>query len=206
VRLRHTVAIVPALAAASATAAAGPGLTTVRHAPSGFSIQAPAGTTVRVAKGVYVLKRGGSTLTFSRSLTGVTPAQFGTALLAQLGGTVRARQADGRSFAAQVAVPGRIESFAIVRHGAQLDVTTWSDRAAPISLAVLKQIGASARGGFALRAPARPAAASIPLVQYRAPDGGATALVPGGWSVVEDNARKYSLPALPCGQVYVRTS
>ena len=27
-----------------------------------------------------------------------------------------------------------------------------------------------------------------------------------GWYAVEDNARKYSLPPLPCGQVYVKTS
>jgi hypothetical protein len=190
-RLRHAFAIVPALvlglAAASGAAAAQPGLTTVRHAPSGFSIQAPAGTTLRVSKGVYVLKHGGSTLTFSRSLTNVTPEQFGTALLGQLGGTVRARQTDGRSFAAQIAVPGRIESFAIVRHGAQLDVTTSSDRSAPISLALLRQIGGSARGGYALRAPAQSAAATVPLTQYRAPDGGATALVPSGWSNIQSS-------------------
>ena len=133
----------------------------MRHAPSGFSIQAPAGSTLQLSKGVYVLRHGASTLTFSRAVTTVTPAQYGTALLGQLGGTVRARQADARSFAAQVVATGRVESFAVVRDGAQLDVTTSSDRSTPPSLALLKQIGASARGGYALRAPAQSGAASV---------------------------------------------
>ena len=104
---------------------------TVRHAPSNFSIDVPAGFTLGVSKGVYVLRHGGSTLTFSRSVTTVTPAQFGTALLGQLGGTVRSKQVDARGFAAQVATGGRYESFAVVRDGSQLAVTTNSEKSVP---------------------------------------------------------------------------
>jgi hypothetical protein len=51
-------------------------------------------------------------------------------------------------------------------------VTTSSAKTASVRLALLKAIGASARGGVALRAPAQ-AAQGIP-VPSGAPDGGAT--------------------------------
>jgi hypothetical protein len=65
-RLRLLATIVGVLASASPSAAA-PGLVTLRHAPSGLSIQEPAGSRLTVSKGVYVLKAGATTLTFSRS-------------------------------------------------------------------------------------------------------------------------------------------
>ena len=165
-------------ASAGSTEAWG-GFVTLRHAPSGFSIQAPSGYRLGVSKGVYVLKKGGSTLSFSRSVTSVTPSQFGGALLAQLRGRVVSRGGDGRQFTGQVNVGNRREAFVVTRNGPQLTVTTGSSPAAsPLSLGLVRQVGASAKGGFALRAPAQTQTRSIALGAYRAPDGGATALVP----------------------------
>ena len=152
---------------------------TLRHTPSGFSIQAPAGYSLSVSKGVYVLKKGSSTLSFSRSVTTVTAAQFGGALLQQLGGKVLSKGGDARQFTGQVAVGNRREAFVIARDGSRLAVTTSSSpSSSPLALGLVRQVGASARGGFALRAPAQTQTRSIALGAYRAPDGGATALVP----------------------------
>ena len=159
---------------------------TLRHAPSSFTIKAPAGYRLSVSKGVYVLKKGGSTLSFSRTVTSVTPSQFGSALLQQLGGRVVSRGGNARQFTGQVVVGNRREAFVIARDGPRLAVTTGSSpNAAPLALGLVRQIGASARGGYALRAPAQAGSKSIALGAYRAPDGGATALVPteAGWDI-----------------------
>ena len=181
-----SVGIVTSAHAWAASTAEHGGFVTLRDAPSGFTIKAPSGYSLSVSKGVYVLKKGASTLSFSRSVTTVTAAQFGTALLQQLGGRVVSRSGDARQFTGQVAVGNRREAFVITRDGSLLDVTTGSSSASnPLTLTLVEQVGASARGGYALKAPAQSATKSIPLTQYRAPDGGATALVPAGsdWEI-----------------------
>ncbi len=179
------LALVAALALAGSGAGAG-GFVTLRHAQSGLTINVPAGYRLSVSKGVYVLKKGSSTLSFSRSVTTVTPAQFGAALLQQLGGRVVSRGGSAKQFAGQVVVGNRREAFVIARDGSRLTVTTGTSPAStPLALSLVKRVGASARGGYALQAPAQSATKSIALNSYRAPDGGATALVPAepGWDI-----------------------
>ena len=100
VRMRALAVVAPlacccALAAtiASSGAAAGGGDVTLHHKSSGFSIRAPRGSKLTVRKGVYVIKGPGLTVSFSRSVTAITPSQFGTALLGQLGGAIVSRAA-----------------------------------------------------------------------------------------------------------------
>jgi hypothetical protein len=162
-------------------------LVTLRHPPTGFSIRAPEGFGLSFNKGVYVLRSGTLAMSFSRSVSDVTPWQFGTALVRQLGGKVLAREWNHREFAAQLDRGGRGEAFVVVRSGARLAVTTSSAPiSVPVALSLLRRVGSSARGGVALRAPkGRNLPVSIPLTPYRTPDGGATALVPAepGWAI-----------------------
>jgi hypothetical protein len=175
-------------AARAVSAAAQPRLVTLRHRPSSFTIRAPRGFTLRVRGGVYVLRAPGrgQSMSFSRSLTGVTPEQFGDALLAQLGGRVAARAARPTQFIARVDRGARRETVVIVRRGDALAVTTASaPRRRPIALATVRRVAASARGGIALQPPPPAQPEAMPLAPYRAPDGGATALVPTqpGWDI-----------------------
>ena len=195
VRMRALAVVAPlacccALAAtiASSGAAAGGGDVTLHHKSSGFSIRAPRGSKLTVRRGVYVIKGPGLTVSFSRSVTAITPSQFGTALLGQLGGAIVSRAASKRQFVAEVNVGSRRETFVARRAGAAVAVTTGtSSSAVPVALATIKRIAASARGGIALRPPKTKAKPVKPLAMrsYRAPDGGATAQVPAGstWQI-----------------------
>lgn len=175
--------------AAAATSTAAFEVVTLRHAPSGFSIRAPEGFKLSLRNGVYVLRKGRVSVSFSRSATSVTPLQFGTALLGQLGGRVVVRTGDARHLVAQVERGSRRDAFVVERIGSRLAVTTSAAaNSLPVALETLRTMGLSARGGVALRAPKARAQASIPLGLYRAPGGGATALVPTepGWDVQSD--------------------
>ncbi len=131
--------------------------------------------------GVYVMRKGSVVVGFSRAVTTVSPSQYGTALLQQLGGQLVFRHGTAKEFAAQVDRGGTRESVFIRRDGSRLDVLTSS--APPrqaLSLPVVQRIVASAKGGYALRAPKAEAQPSLPMRRYQSPDGGATALVPAG--------------------------
>ena len=159
---------------------------TVRHRPTGFSIRAPEGFKVGLSKGVYVLRKGRVSISYSRLATNVTPAQLGTALMQALGGRVLVRAGDNRHFVAAVAGGSRNDHFVVERIGSRLAVTASTTSAgAPVALESLRQMGLSARGGVMLRAPKAKPQPAIPLRPYRAPDGGATALVPAGndWDI-----------------------
>ena len=159
---------------------------TLRHAPSGFSIQAPPGFSIRLSKGVYVLEKGRVSVSFSRLVTSVAPAQLGAALTQQLGGTVVVRAGDAKHFVTQLTRGARRDAFVVERIGSKLVVTTSAaSNTAPVALETLKSMGRSARGGVSLRAPNATPQASIKLVPYRTVDGGATALVPAGseWTI-----------------------
>ena len=133
-------------------------------------------------KGVYVLKQGDRTITFSRAVTGASPAAYGDALLRQIGGKVASRESDDDGLTAEVDGARGHETFAVRRAGDRLEVTT--GRAVP--LADVQRVGGSAEGGVALRAPASAGGGgSLTLKPYRTPDGGATAMVPGdpGWNI-----------------------
>ena len=77
------------------------------------------------------------------------------------------------------------DTFVVERVGSRLAITTSTSAAGrPVALETLRQIGLGARGGVALQAPKAAPQQSIPLRAYRAPDGGATALVPtGNWDI-----------------------
>jgi hypothetical protein len=172
--------------AVSGAASAATGEVTLRHRASGFSIKAPRGARLTVRKGVYVVKATGLTISYSRSIAGSTPTQFGTALLGQLGGSVVSRAAGKREFAAEVNVGTRRETFVVRRSNGRVAVVTGtSPAAAPVPLPTIRRIGASARGGITLRPPKTKAKTvkPLPMRAYRAPDGGATAEVPAGWDV-----------------------
>ena len=154
---------------------------TVRHAPTGFSISAPEGFRLSLRNGVYVLRKGSVTMSFTRLDTRVSPAQFGSTLLRALGGRVLVRAGDARHFVAAVAGGTRNDHFVVERFGSRLAVTTsTTSTRAPGRARDASPGGRSARGGVGLRASAATLGAPIPLRPYRAPDGGATALLPAG--------------------------
>lgn len=159
---------------------------TLRDKRTGFSVQAPPGFRLEVHKGVYVLEQGDRTITFSRAVTDASPAEYGDALLRQIGGRVVAKEAGDDALTAAVEGASRRETFVIRRAGERLEVTTGrAPNADALSLEDVQRVGGSAQGGIALRAPAAAAKSGLALKQYRAPDGGATALVPAdaGWSI-----------------------
>jgi hypothetical protein len=171
---------------AAAALPAGASATTLRHAGSGFRVDAPAASHLRVQRGVYVFTAAGATISYSRSVSGLTVRQFGDALLRQLQGTPVSRSRGARRYTAEVLVGGRREAFVVTRSGSTVAVTTGTSTASrPLALATLRAIAASARGGYALRPPKAATAKPLALRSYRAPDGGATAQVPAGsgWNV-----------------------
>ena len=188
VSMSTALAFVVGALGSTATAGAASSDVTLRHPASGFSIKAPQGSKLTVRKGVYVVKSRGLTVSFSRSVTAITPSQFGTALLGQLGGAVVTRSASKTQFTAEVNVGARRETFVAKRRGAAIAVTTGTSTAAgAVTLATVRRIAASARGGIALRPPKTKTGNVRPLAMrnYRAPDGGATAQVPAGsdWQI-----------------------
>lgn len=160
---------------------------TLRHRASGFTIRAPRGFRLAVEDGVYVLRKGAVTMSHSRTTSPAGAAELGDALLQRLGGQTRSRRASGTQFTAQVARGAFRETVVVRKAGDTVAVTTASAPARrALSLATVRRTAASARGGFVFRPPAgaeQPATAELPLVPYRTPDGGATALVPQGWQV-----------------------
>ena len=158
---------------------------TLRHAPTGLTIRVPEGFGLQFRKGVYVLRKGGTSVSFSRLVTAATPSQLSDSLFKALGGRVLVRQGDSRHSVGQVVNGKRGDTFVVERVGSRLAITTSTSAAGrPVALETLRQIGLGARGGVALQAPKATPQQSIPLRAYRAPDGGATALVPtGNWDI-----------------------
>lgn len=183
----RTVAILVAGAFAAVPVATAQADVTLRHAKSGFSVKAPEGSKLTIRKGVYTVRNpAGWTITYSRSISSTKPAQFGAALLSQLGGAVVSRSATKSRFTAEVNVGARRETVVAWRSSGSVAVITGTSAVgAPLSLASVSSIGRTARGGVKLRPPRRGAKAIKPLAMtsYRAPDGGATAEVPRGWQV-----------------------
>ena len=154
---------------------------TLRHTPTHFTIRAPEGFRLEFRSGVYILRKGATSMSFSRLAADVTPAQLGEALFQALGGRVLVRAGDARHTVGQVANGRRGDTFVVERVGSGLAITTsTSSTGHPVALETLRQIGLGATGGVTLRPPKAKAQPSIPLRPYRSPDGGATALVPAG--------------------------
>jgi hypothetical protein len=193
--MKGVLAVIAIVSALVATGAAGNAeastradsftVITLRHAPTGLTIRAPEGFSLRFQKGVYVLRKGRTSISFSRLQTVASPAQVADALFNALGGRVLIRQGDSRHQVGQVVNGKRGDTFVVERTGAQLVITSSTSSAGrPVALETLRQIGLGARGGVSLRAPKATPQKSIPLRPYRAPDGGATALVPtGSWDI-----------------------
>ena len=122
----------------------------------------------------------------------MSPPQLGDSLFRALGGRVLIKAGDNRHIVGQVANGRRGDTFVVERVGKYLVVTTsTSSRGRPVVLETLRQIGLGARGGVALRPPKAKPQRSIKLRPYRAPDGGATALVPAGndWAIESGGGR-----------------
>ncbi len=158
---------------------------TLRHAQTKFTIRAPEGFRLSLRNGVYLMRKSSVTVSYVRLDTGVSPVQLGSALLQALPGRVLVRTGDNRHFVAAVAGRSRNDHFVVERAGPRLAVTASTTTGIPVALETLRQMGLSARGGVRLRAPTSRPQPAIPLRPYRAPDGGATALVPAGndWDV-----------------------
>ncbi|MBA3374570.1 MAG: hypothetical protein H0U00_01935 [Actinobacteria bacterium] len=181
-------ALVLAVAAGGAAAPVDCGqfrVITLRHAQTKFSIRAPEGFKLNLRNGVYVMRKRSVTVSYVRLDTRVSPAQLGVALVQALPGRVLVRAGDNRHFVAAVAGGSRNDHFVVERAGSRLAVTASTTPGVPVALETLRQMGLSARGGVMLRAPRPRPQQTIPLRAYRAPDGGATALVPSGndWNI-----------------------
>lgn len=151
------------------------------HAKSGFSIRAPRGFSLKVHDGVYVLRDGERSMSFSRAVTDATPEAYGKALLKQIGGDAGLERGDAGEFNAEADRDGVRNTIVVVADaGGLYAVTARSPDDRPLPIDAVQLAGASAKGGYRLEPPpAKPQ--EIELVPYRAPD--ATALVPQGWSV-----------------------
>ena len=181
-------ALMLAVAASGAAAPVDSGqfrVVALRHAPTKFSIRAPEGFRLNLRNGVYLMRKRSVTVSYVRLDTTVSPAQLGAALLQALPGRLLVRAGDNRHFVAAVAGRSRNDHFVVERAGSRLAVTASTTSGVPVALETLRQMGLSARGGIMLRAPKSGRQQAIPLRPYRAPDGGATALVPAGndWDI-----------------------
>ncbi|MFN0153528.1 MAG: hypothetical protein ACKVUT_04040 [Gaiella sp.] len=178
-------------AAAAAVTGAERAAVKLRHAQSGFTVEAPPGFSLGLRNGVYLLRKGNVTISVAWLVTNATPGQVGSALMQALRGRVLVRAGDARHFVGAVAGGGRNDHFVVERVGKRLAVTANTSRGVPVALEALRAIGLSARGGVGLRAPKAQTQQSIPLRPYRAPDGGATALVPAGndWIIQSGQGR-----------------
>ncbi len=159
---------------------------TLRHTQTHFTIRVPEGFRLQFHNGTYIMRKGVTSISYSRLATGVSPGQLGESLFRALGGRVLIKAGDARHIVGQVANGKRGDTFVVERVGSQLAVTTsTSSRGRPVALETLRQIGLGARGGVSLRPPKAKPQPSIPLRRYRSPDGGATALVPAGndWDI-----------------------
>jgi hypothetical protein len=167
-------------------------IVTLRHSATHFTIRAPEGFKLEFHNGTYILRKGGTSISFSRLATDVSPQQLGESLFRALGGRVLIKAGDARHVVGQVANGARGDTFVVERIGSKLAVTTsTASRSRPVALETLRQIGLGARGGVSLRPPKPKPQRSIALRPYRAPDGGATALVPAGsdWSIESGGGR-----------------
>jgi hypothetical protein len=165
---------------------------TLHHTPTHFTIRAPEGFKLHFNNGTYILRKGVTSISYTRLATTVSPPQLGDSLFRALGGRILIKAGDGRHIVGQTANGRRGDTFVVERIGQYLVVTTsTSSRGRPVVLETLRQIGLGARGGVALRAPKAKPQRSIKLRPYRAPDGGATALVPAGsdWSIESGGGR-----------------
>ena len=156
----------------------------LHHPATHFTIHAPEGFKLEFHNGTYILRKGVTSISFSRLATNVSPGQLGESLFRALGGRILIKDGDATHVVGQVVNGRRGDTFVVERIGGRLAVTTsTSSRGRPVVLETLRQIGLGARGGVSLRAPKAKPQRSIPLRLYRSPDGGATALVPAqsGW-------------------------
>ena len=90
---------------------------TLHHAPTGLTIRVPEGFSLQFRKGVYVLRKGSTSMSFSRLATVASPAQVSEALFKALGGRVLIRQGDGRHRVGQVVNGKRGDTFVVERIG-----------------------------------------------------------------------------------------
>ncbi|MBO9534788.1 MAG: hypothetical protein J7513_17575 [Solirubrobacteraceae bacterium] len=161
---------------------------------SGFSIEAPAGYTLTVRDGVYVLrsKDGDRSLSFSRTATAASPTDYGDALLGAVGGEQVSREADETVFTAETDAGG--ERNTILINGEQGALAVFAGRSPtsdPFDLQMVRQIANTVQGGYTLT-PASSgggggaAAPELPLQRYSS--GGVSGLVPSGseWRISDN--------------------
>lgn len=181
------VVAVALLAAGAAQATAAD--VTLRDAATGFRVVAPKGYTLQVAGGGYTVSGGALTLTTRVITTARGARAFGEALR-PAGARVALRRGGRLRF--RILTVGAVRTnIVVVRRGKDLVVSTGVfPKARPRLAALANRIAASVRGGRpgAGTSPGTTAPASarlLPLMPYRAPDGGATAWVPSDpdWTV-----------------------
>ena len=127
---------------------------TLRHAPTGLTIRVPEGFALQFRKGVYVLRKGGTSVSFSRLVTAATPSQVSDSLFKASGDASLVRQGDSRHSVGQVVNGKRGDTFVVERAGlAAGDHDEHVAGGAPSRSETLRQIGLGARGGVSLQAP-----------------------------------------------------
>ena len=93
---------------------------TLRHEQTKFSIRAPEGFTLSLRNGIYVMRKGSVTISYTRLDTRVSSIQLGVAMLQALPGRVLVRAGDARHFVAAVAGGARNDHFVVERAGFDL--------------------------------------------------------------------------------------
>ena len=178
-----------ALLATGAAQAAGAGVT-LRDASTGFRVVAPKGYTLQVAGGGYTVSGGALSVTTRVIRTGRGARVFGEALRPS-GDRVVLRRGNRLRFRILTVGSTVRTNIVVARRGKNVVVSTGVfPKGRPGLAAVANRIAASVRGGTpgAGSSPGVTAPASarlMPLIPYRAPDGGATAWVPSDpdWTI-----------------------
>jgi hypothetical protein len=171
------------LGAASAGTAAG--TVTLRDPSTGFRVTAPKGFTLQLAGGGYTITGGTLTVT-TRVITTARGARAFGESLRPAGDAVALRRGNAARFRLLTVGKAVRTNIVVFRRGKNLVVSTGVFPRGRAGLAGLAgRIAASVRGGKpgagtspGTTAPARASARLLPLIPYRAPDGGATAWVP----------------------------
>lgn len=167
--------------AASAQAAS----VTLRDPATGFRVVAPRGYTLQVAGGGYTVTGGKLTLT-TRVITTKTGARAFADAVRPSGDRVALRRGNASRFRILTVGASVRTNIVVVRRGRNLVVSTGVfPKGRPGLAAVANRISSTVRGGRpgagtspGTTAPAPASARLLPLIPYRAPDGGATAWVP----------------------------
>lgn len=181
---RHLAAALAVALLAAALLAPGASARTVKLHAGGFSVKAPAGFKLKAKKGIYRVTGRGLRLVYARvPAGGRTPADTGAELVRAAGATATGVRSTAKRWTARAGrqtleVRAKGSKLIVLRYGRTASSSAQTSQNAG-QLALLRRIANTARGGRSAAIPG-----SIPLRQFTAADGSATAQVPDlpGWN------------------------